>query len=111
GGVTGADALVLDMEITTLQSGHDLTTVRELFQEYWASFGFTPCFQNFSSELASLPGSYAPPDGRLAIAHVDGAAAGCIALRRFDDGRCEMKRLYVRPQFRGYGVGRALIAW
>jgi len=89
----------------------DLATVRELFQEYWDSFGFTPCFQGFDREVASLPGDYAPPSGRLAIALVDGQPAGCAALRRFDDRRCEAKRLYVRPAFRGRGVGRELLRW
>ncbi len=82
-----------------------------LFQEYWDSFGFTPCFQNFGEELAGLPGSYAPPDGRLALARAQGETAGCIALRRIDGRRAEAKRLYVRPAFRGCGVGRALMEW
>jgi GNAT superfamily N-acetyltransferase len=88
-----------------------LASVRELFQEYWLSFGFTPCFQNFSVELAGLPGAYAPPDGRLALAWVDGEPAGCIALRRLDARHAEAKRLYVRPAFRGRGLGRALLEW
>ena len=98
-------------EIVTIERPEDLATVRALFEEYWASFGFTPCFQNFGEELAALPGEYAPPGGRLAMALVEGIPAGCIALKRFDDTRCEMKRLYVRPQFRGSGVGRALLDW
>jgi putative acetyltransferase len=85
--------------------------VRELFREYWSSFGFSPCFQNFESELAGLPGAYAPPDGTLVVAMIDGEAAGCVALRRFDAERGEAKRLYVRPQFRGQGVGSALLGW
>ena len=58
--------------------------MRELFEEYWQSFGFTPCFQNFSGELAGLPGDYVPPGGRLALALVEGEPAGCAALRRLD---------------------------
>ncbi|HEX8712051.1 MAG TPA: GNAT family N-acetyltransferase [Terracidiphilus sp.] len=89
----------------------DLSIVRVLLEEYWSSFGFTPCFQNFSEELAGLPGSYAPPDGRLALAWVGTEAAGCIALRRLDDTCAEAKRLYVRPAFRGRGLGRSLMEW
>jgi putative acetyltransferase len=85
--------------------------VRELFREYWTSFGFSPCFQGFETEVAGLPGAYAPPGGALVLALIDGHAAGCAALRRFDAQRCEAKRLYVRPQFRGQGVGRALLDW
>ena len=83
--------------------------VRELFREYWASFGFSPCFQGFEAEVAGLPGAYAPPGGALVLALVDGQAAGCAALRPFDTLRSEAKRLYVRPQFRGRGLGRALL--
>jgi carbonic anhydrase len=85
--------------------------VRELFREYWASFGFSPCFQDFGAEVAGLPGAYAAPGGALVLALMDDRAAGCAALRRFDDRRAEAKRLYVRPEFRGQGVGRALLGW
>jgi carbonic anhydrase len=88
-----------------------LATVRTLLLEYWDSFGFTPCFQNFDHEIATLPGAYAAPSGRLALATVDGEPAGCIALRRVDERRAEAKRLYVRPAFRGSGLGRALLEW
>ena len=88
-----------------------LAQIRALLQEYWDSFGFSPCFQNFGDELAGLPGAYAPPGGRLALAVVDGQPAGCIALRRADARRAEAKRLYVRPAFRGFGLGRALMEW
>jgi GNAT superfamily N-acetyltransferase len=97
--------------IVPAQDAGALAAVRELFEEYWNSFGFTPCFQNFGEELAGLPGAYAPPTGRLALATVDGAPAGCIALRRIDASRAEPKRLYVRPAFRGRGLGRALLEW
>ena len=90
-------------------SADALESVRALFQEYWTSFGFTPCFQNFDSELAALPGKYAPPHGRLLLATLSGQPAGCVALRRFDQTRGEVKRLYVRPQFRGSGLGKALM--
>src|ERR1700678_2822005 len=88
-----------------------LAAVRTLLQEYWNSFGFTPCFQNFGDELAGLPGAYSPPDGRLALAKNGDEPAGCIALRRVDGDRAEAKRLFVRPAFRGMGLGRALLDW
>jgi putative acetyltransferase len=96
-------------EIRPAVSPEALASVRALFQEYWTSFDFTPCFQNFDSELAALPGKYAPPHGRLLLATVNGQPAGCVALRRFDQTRGEVKRLYVRPQFRGGGLGKALM--
>lgn len=98
-----------DHVIQQAVSADAIESVRALFQEYWASFGFTPCFQNFDSELAMLPGKYAPPRGRLLLATVDGQPAGCVALRPFDPNRGEVKRLYVRPQFRGSGLGKALM--
>src|ERR1039457_3110794 len=88
-------------------SAAEWESVRELFREYWGSFGFSACFQNFEREVAGLPGAYAPPGGALVLALIDGHAAGCAALRRFDAQRGEAKRLYVRPEFRGRGVGRA----
>lgn len=99
------------MEIISAASPEHLATVRQLFEEYWQSFGFTPCFQNFAAEVAGLPSCYAPPAGRLALGLVDGEAAGCVALRRVDDLRAEAKRLYVRPDFRGQGAGLALLQW
>ena len=98
-------------EITPVEGSAALGEVRTLMGEYWNSFGFTPCFQNFSEELAGLPGSYAPPHGRLALARLGGDIAGCVALRRLDNRRAEAKRLYVRPAFRGHGLGRALLEW
>jgi GNAT superfamily N-acetyltransferase len=99
------------MQIVQVVTAEQLAQVRALFEEYWQSFGFTPCFQNFFGELAALPGDYVPPGGRLALALVEGQPAGCAALRRFDEERCEFKRLFVRPQFRGMGLGRELLAW
>ena len=99
------------MEIVHVTTAAQLAEVRALFEEYWRSFGFTPCFQNFSGELAALPGDYTPPGGRLGLALVEGHPAGCAALRRFDDERVEFKRLFVRPQYRGMRLGRDLLAW
>lgn len=85
-----------------------LSQVREIFREYQSSLGIDLCFQNFEEELASLPGEYAPPQGRLYLAYVDGQLAGCIALRPFEENQCEMKRLYIRPQYRGHNLGKQL---
>lgn len=83
--------------------------IRELFEEYQASLNVDLCFQNFAGELAGLPGNYVPPQGRLLLA-MDGVhAAGCVAMQKIDGETCEMKRLYVRPEFRGKGVGRLLV--
>jgi GNAT superfamily N-acetyltransferase len=99
------------VRIVEAVSAEQLARVRELLEEYWTSFGFTPCFQNFAAELAGLPGDYVPPGGCLALALVDGQPAGCAALRRLDAERCEFKRLYLSPRFRGRGRGRQLLAW
>jgi len=90
------------------QTAEQIGIIRELFQEYAESLGFDLCFQDFERELADLPGEYAPPNGRLLLAMNGEEVAGCVGLRRFAEGMCEMKRLYVRPQFRGKGIGREL---
>lgn len=100
-----------NLHIVPVETPEHLAAVRTLLEEYWNSFGFTPCFQNFSAELDGLPGDYAPPRGRLAIAWLDSQPAGCIAMRPVDAHRAEAKRLYLRPEFRGKGRGRALIDW
>jgi putative acetyltransferase len=85
---------------------------RALFRDYAQALGVDLCFQNFEAELAALPGDYASPAGALVLAWVDGQAAGCVALRALPGvdyaNACEMKRLFVRPAFRGLGLGREL---
>jgi len=96
------------LEIARIEGGERLARVRAMFGEYAAALGFDLSFQDFESELAGLPGEYAPPRGRLLLA-VDGEeACGCVALRPLDEAICEMKRLFVRPPFRGRGIGRRL---
>jgi len=90
------------------ESPAQITQARELFLEYADSLGFSLCFQSFEQELAGLPGDYAPPDGRLLVAEYRDQLAGCVALHKLESGICEMKRLYLRPQLRGRGVGRTL---
>ena len=96
------------MNIAQAQSPEDIDRARELFEEYAAWLGINLCFQNFEKELAELPGEYVPPTGRLFLAFVGDQISGCVALRGLDDGACEIKRLYVRPEFRGKGLGREL---
>ena len=96
------------LSILQAESSSQIAQVRELFLEYAQSLGFSLCFQNFDKELAGLPGDYAPPEGRLLLAEHEGALAGCVALHKLEPDVCEMKRLYLRPQFRGKGLGRIL---
>jgi GNAT superfamily N-acetyltransferase len=88
----------------------DCEAARALFLEYAAWLQEDLCFQGFDAELATLPGRYAPPDGRLFLACRDGVPVGCVALRRFDAESGEVKRLYVQPADRGHGVAHALSA-
>jgi GNAT superfamily N-acetyltransferase len=96
------------MNMIQAQTGEDIDAARGLFREYEAWLGLDLCFQNFEKELADLPGAYAPPAGRLLLAFEDDQLAGCVALRRLNDGACEMKRLFLRPRFHGKGRGREL---
>lgn len=97
------------MELRQAQSVCDVETARELFEEYARALDVDLCFQNLGQELAELPGRYAPPTGRLLLAWERGRAAGCVALRKLDGNTCEMKRLYVRLEFRSQGLGRRLV--
>ena len=103
-----ASSAVRGLSIFQAASPTQIAQARELFLEYAQSLGFSLCFQNFDKELAELPGDYAPPEGRLLLVDYEGQVAACVALHRLGPGICEMKRLYLRPQFRGKGLGRAL---
>ncbi|MGW8209673.1 MAG: GNAT family N-acetyltransferase [Syntrophobacteria bacterium] len=96
------------LRILEIKTKGDLFEVRNLFEEYADSLGIDLDFQGFDEELAELPGEYGSPDGCLLLALWKGQVAGCVALRKFSPGICEMKRLYTKPQFRGLGIGRAL---
>lgn len=100
------------MAIDAATSAQDMAIAAQLFREYADSLGLDLAFQNFDDELAQLPGDYAAPRGALLLAYVDGALAGCCALRPLDNAdipnAAEMKRLYVRRAFRGFGLGRQL---
>jgi putative acetyltransferase len=95
-----------EISIRSAESAEEIGIVRTLFEEYAAWLGFSLCFQDFDQELANLPGKYAPPSGRLVLAWSGSTPAGCGALRSTDPLICEMKRLYIRPEFRGHGLGR-----
>lgn len=97
------------VEVVMVVERADLESVRTLFREYANQLHFIECFQDFGTELSQLPGEYGPPTGSLLLARHRDDPAGCVALRKLDDGVCEMKRLYVRPAYRGHGIGRRLV--
>ena len=97
------------IDIVQVKTEADIEDARAIFREYEQWLGLSLCFQSFEEELASLPGFYAPPDGRLYLARIDGETVGCIGIRKLEDGICEMKRLYLRESARGKGVGLTLI--
>lgn len=94
--------------IINVEGGDSLAIVKRLFVEFAESLDFDLCFQDFDAELRGLPGSYALPNGRLLLAHDRSQPAGCVALRPIGDAICEMKRLWIRPESRGIGLGRHL---
>jgi GNAT superfamily N-acetyltransferase len=96
------------MQISQATTTEQISTIRVLFQEYAAWLQVDLCFQGFAQELPTLPGSYAPPLGRLLLATAPEGPAGCVALRPIGDAECEMKRLFVRPAYRRHGLGRTL---
>src|SRR5438270_4610881 len=91
--------------ISQAETPVQIAQARELFLEYANSLGFSLCFQSFDQELAALPGDYAPPNGQLLLATSNGDPAGYVAQHKLESGICELKRLYVRPQYRGKGLG------
>jgi ribosomal protein S18 acetylase RimI-like enzyme len=96
------------LRIIPVETDKQLELTKTLFTEYADSLDFDLDFQDFEEELAMLPGDYRPPAGCLLLAEYQGEAAGCVALRDLRGGICEMKRLYVKPEFRRLGIGRAL---
>ena len=98
------------MSVEIIPAYSSIEEIKELFCEYAAWIGSDLAFQNFSAELETLPLNYALPEGRLYIAFAGGIPAGCIALKKLDSERCEMKRLYVRPSFRNLGIGNKLVS-
>ncbi len=97
------------IKIVQAETAEQIEPIRKLFREYEAWFGMNLCFQNFDEEVANLPGKYAAPEGKLFLAYADENIAGCIALRKLEDGVCEMKRLFVKDEFRGQQIGIKLI--
>ena len=96
------------LKIFEAKTERDIASVKILFEEYPKSLPFDLGFQNFEEEMANLPGKYVPPKGCLLLATYNDNLAGCVGLQELDDGVCEMKRLYVRQEFRGLKIGRAL---
>ena len=97
------------MKIQQAQTEAEIEMIRTLFREYVAFLNVDLCFQGFEEELAELPGKYAPPEGAILLGLIDDEAVGCVALRKINEGVCEMKRLYVKPKARGTGLGRKLV--
>ncbi|HTX18507.1 MAG TPA: GNAT family N-acetyltransferase [Bacteroidota bacterium] len=96
------------VDIIRASTPEEYETAGKLFFEYANSINVSICFENLDKEVADLPGAYAEPSGRLLLAYSDNQLAGCCALKRVDDRACEMKRLFVRSEFRGKGIGKRL---
>ncbi|MDX2200073.1 MAG: GNAT family N-acetyltransferase [Phycisphaerae bacterium] len=96
-------------EIRAARSPADIADFAALARAYAAELPFELCFQNFEAELAELPGCYAEPRGVILLARVAGVPVGCGALRPLDDRVCEMKRVYLKPEARGHGLGRRIV--
>ena len=97
------------MEIDIKAAYNDLENIKLLFNEYTTMLGVNLAFQGYDEEMKNLPGKYALPYGRLYIAYYNNKAAGCIALRKFENDGCEMKRLFVRPEYRHLKIGKKLV--
>ncbi len=98
----------MKIEIQKIATEQDLEAVKQLFREYYQFLQVDLCFQGFEEELAKLPAKYAEPDGSILIAKVDDVPAGCVGLWKLEEGVCEMKRLYIKPQFQGLGLGKKM---
>lgn len=96
-------------QIVHAETAEHIRHIHQLFLEYATWLNFDLCFQNFEKELAKLPGDYTKPYGALLLASSNNRIAGCVALRKIDASTCEMKRLYVRPEYRGKGLGKQLV--
>ncbi|MBI5324048.1 MAG: GNAT family N-acetyltransferase [Ignavibacteriae bacterium] len=98
----------INIDIRKAESIEDMEIVRKLFENYSSELGFDLEFQDFNNELINLPGKYSAPEGCLLLARYSGQISGCVGLRKLDNDTCEMKRLYVKDEFRGISIGKNL---